>query len=90
MEIGRCDHRYDGNCGYEYRGRRTVGDVVNTLNEEQRSLLYKYIGEITSGYLSDETRKAYVKMAMTELDRDQFRVVAWLEMKAVAEQKEGN
>lgn len=73
----------------EYRGRRTVGDVFNTLNEEQRMLFYKYIGEITSGYLSEETRKAYAKMAMTELNRDQFRVVAWIEMNALKE-KEGD
>ena len=69
----------------EYRGRQTVGDVLNTLSEEQRTLFYKYIGEITSGYLSEETRKAYAKMAMTELNRDQFRVVAWLEMQALEE-----
>lgn len=69
----------------EYRGRQTVGDVLSTLSEEQRTLFYKYIGEITSGYLSEETRKAYAKMAMTELDRDQFRVVAWLEMNALEE-----
>jgi ribonuclease HII len=75
--------RYE--CQNEYRGRRTVKDVLDTLNEEQRTLFYKYIGEITSGYLSEETRKAYAKMAMTELNRDQFRVVAWLEMKALEE-----
>ena len=71
----------------EYRGRRTVRNVLNTLSEEQRTLFYKYIGEITSGYLSKETRKAYAKMAMTELNRDQFRVVAWLEMNALEEKK---
>jgi len=78
--------RYE--CRNEYRGRRTVEDVLNTLSEEQRMLFYKYIGEIISGYLSEETRKAYAKMAMTELNRDQFRVVAWLEMKALEERKE--
>lgn len=81
MEIGRYERQN------EYRGRRTVRDVLDTLSEEQRMLFYKYIGEITSGYLSEETRKAYVKMAMTELNRDQFRVVAWLEMKALEEKK---
>lgn len=82
MKIGRYERRN------EYRGRRTVGDILNTLSEEQRTLFYKYIGEITSGYLSEETRKAYAKMAMTELNRDQFRVVAWLEIQALEEQKE--
>lgn len=85
MELGAYERRN------EYRGRRTVGDVLNTLSEEQRMLFYKYIGEITSGYLSEETRKAYAKMAMTELNRDQFRVVAWLEMNALKEkEKEGD
>lgn len=79
-------------CGQrnEYRGRRTVRDVLDTLSEEQRMLFYKYIGEITSGYLSEETRKAYAKMAMTELNRDQLRVVAWLEMNALEEKGKSN
>ena len=77
--------KYEHRC--EYRGRQTVGDVLNTLSEEQRTLFYKYIGEITSGYLSEETRKAYAKMAMIELNRDQFRVVAWLEMQALEGKK---
>jgi len=87
LKIGRYGHRYDNN---EQDKRVTVRDVFNTLSEEQRKIVGRYLGEITSGYLSDETRKAYAKMAMTELDRDQFRVVAWLEMKAVAERKEGD
>lgn len=75
-------------CRNEYRGRQTVRDVLNTLSEKQRMLFYKYIGEITSGYLSEETRKAYAKMALSELNRDQLRVLAWLEMKALEERKE--
>lgn len=82
VEIGRYERQN------EYRGRRTVGDVLNTLSEEQRTLFDKYIGEITSGYLSEETRKAYAKMAMTEFNRDQLWVVAWLEMKALEKMKE--
>ena len=73
---------------YIGRGRHeTVGDVFGTLTEEQKDLFHEYIGEITSGYLSEETRKAYAKMALSELNRDQLKVLAWLEMKVLEEKK---
>ena len=78
---------YDGH-DYVGRGRHeTVGDVFGTLTEEQKDLFHEYIGEITDGYLKDETRKAYAKMALSELNRDQLKVLAWLEMKILEEKK---
>ena len=75
--------------GYVWRGRHeAVGDVFGTLTKEQKELFYKYIGEIINGYLKDETRKAYAKMALSELNSDQLKVLAWLEMKVLEEQKE--
>ena len=68
--------------------RATVGDVWNTLTEEQRSLFYEYTYEICNGYLSEKTRKAYAKMALEELNADQLKVLAWLEAKLLAERKE--
>lgn len=74
--------------GYVGRGRdETVGDVFGTLTEEQKELFREYIGEITDGHLSDETRKAYAKMALSELNSDQLKVLAWLEMKMLEEKK---
>lgn len=72
--------------GYVGRGRHeTVGDVFGTLTEEQKELFYKYMGEICNGYLNDETRKAYAKMALGELNVDQVKVLAFLEAKLLEE-----
>lgn len=68
--------------------RRTVGDVWGTLTEAQRNLFYEYTYEICNGYLKDETRKAYAKMALGELSVDQVKVLAFLEAKLL-EGKEG-
>lgn len=68
--------------------RRTVGDVWGTLTEAQRNLFYIYTYEICNGYLNDETRKAYAKMALWELSMDQVKVLAFLEAKLL-EGKEG-
>lgn len=74
--------------GHVERGQHeTVGDVFGTLTEEQKELFHEYAGEICNGYLKDETRKAYAKMALSELNRDQLKVLAWLEMKMLEEKK---
>ena len=70
------------------RDLKTVGDVWGSLTEEQRNLFYEYTYEICNGYLKDETRKAYAKMALSELNGDQLKVLAWMEAKLLAEQKE--
>lgn len=78
MEIGR----------YEHGSRKTVGEVFETLTEEQKELFHEYAYEICNGYLKDETRKAYAKMALSELNPDQLKVLAWMEAKLLAERKE--
>lgn len=70
------------------RGRKTVGEVWNSLTEVQRYLFHEYMFEVCNGYLSDGTRKAYAKMALSELNGDQLKVLAWMEAKLLAEQKE--
>lgn len=69
------------------RDRMTVGDVWNTLTEAQKGLFYEYSSEISNGYLTDETRKAYAKMALKDLNRDQLKVLSWLEAMILSEQK---
>lgn len=71
-----------------HRDMRTVGDVWGSLTEKQKALFYRYTFEICNGYLSDETRKAYAKMALSELNSDQLKVLAWMEAKLLTEQKE--
>lgn len=78
VEIGRYDHWYDSN---EQGKRVTVKDVFNTLSEEQRKIVERYLGEITAGYLTEGTRKDYAKMALNTLNADQLKVVAFIEMK---------
>ena len=78
VEIGRYDHRYDNN---EQGKRVTVKDVFNTLSEEQRKIVERYLGEITAGYLTERTMKDYAKMALNTLNADQLKVVAFIEMK---------
>jgi len=73
---------------FDEQRHETVGDVYGTLTEEQKELFCEYIGEITNGHLKDETRKAYAKMALSELNREQLRILAWLEMKVLEEGKE--
>ena len=70
------------------REMKTIGDVFRTLTEEQKELFHEYAYEICNGYLKDETRKAYAKMALSELNVDQLKVLAWIEAKLLAEQKE--
>lgn len=82
MEIGRYEHRYDNN---EQDKRVTVRDVFNTLSEEQRKIVERYLGEITAGYLTERTRKDYAKMALNTLNADQLKVVAFIEMKTLEE-----
>lgn len=67
------------------RDRTTVGDVFDTLGEEQKTLFYEYTYEICNGYLRDETRKAYAKMALSELNADQLKVLSWLEAMMLSE-----
>ena len=80
MEIGRYDQQYDN---YEQGKRVTVKDVFNTLSEEQRKIVERYLGEITRGYLTERTRKDYAKMALNTLNADQLKVVAFIEMKTL-------
>lgn len=71
----------------QHRDRMTVGDVFETLTERQKALFYRYTFEICNGYLGDETRKAYAKMALSELNSDQLKVLSWMEAMMLEEKK---
>ncbi len=67
--------------------RKTVSDAWNSLTEVQKYLFHEYMFEVCNGYLGDRTRKAYAKMALSELNGDQLKVLAWMEAKLLAEKK---